>query len=272
MKTKKNGIGMILMALMLSLCAGCSGNDRNPATSVSNTSESVTQTTQEGSTVRKSGGNGELNAGGTSGENDASYQCRVVKFDVTESVLGNGYAYRAIVEIENTGNTNICPEDTAFHIEDADGNPVQSDTYPESTPDVIKPGEKGYLFNQYANELEGVTDVEGLQLRPEFTVTVPDSLPEEYEVSDVSITDGAFGVTATGMITNHTEDNKSLFHIDVIYYDENGDILAISGANVDMGPGETVEFQSNGLDVPVEVKASMIADYEVIARDHYFNW
>ena len=97
----------------------------------------------------------------TNMEEETSYEVNVSRFDIYENY--GEYSYRAIVEVENTGESNIYLSGTAFDIEDANGHLLQSDSMISCCPDVIFPGEKGYLYTQYGFSLEGISEIEGLK-------------------------------------------------------------------------------------------------------------
>ena len=75
------------------------------------------------------------------------YSMNILRFDIAKATYGENFEYDAIVEIKNTGTSNIYLKDAKFEIEDASGHLIQSDEYSVSNcPDVIKPGEKGYIY------------------------------------------------------------------------------------------------------------------------------
>ena len=203
----------------------------------------------------------------------AAYTADIVKFDISESTFEDGYRYEAIVEVENTGNSNIYITGTSFDIEDANKHLIQSDNIISCCPDVIKPGEKGYLYNQFGTSLDGVTDIKGLQLVPQYVVKTTTQTPQEYEVSDISLKDDTFGVKAVGRVTNGTDKDQSYLYIQILYYDADQNILGISGTSItDFLAGRTVSFEISGMNLPDGLTVDQIADYKVIAQETFFGW
>lgn len=140
-------------------------------------------------------------------------------------------------------------------------------------PDVIKPGEKGYLYNQYGSSLDGVTEIDGLQLVPQYVVKTTSTTPYEYPVSDVSVKDDNFGVKTVGRVTNDTDKDCSLLYLQVIYYDAEGNLLGITGTNItELLAGRTVSFEVSGIGLSGDISVDQIADYRVIAQEMFFGW
>ena len=271
----KKTIGVLLSVLLIASMTACGS------------SNVVDYTGKEESSVENAVGESETAEEGTEEEapapeeeiedeqpsDEAAYTANIVKFDITESTFEEGYRYEAIVEFENMGSSNIYITGAAFDIEDANNSLVQSDDMISSCPDVIKPGEKGYLYNQFGSSLDGVTDIEGLQLVPQYVVKTTTQTPQEYEVSDVSLKDDTFGVTAVGRVTNGTDEDQSYMYIQILYYDSDQNILGISGTSItDFLAGRTVSFEISGMDLPDGLTVDQIAEYKVIAQETFFGW
>lgn len=275
------------LGICLVLVTGCSQGNKPPAPDTAQESTSAASATQEDAgeeaSVEAAQENEEASEDASQetakapeaelySADEGDYTVKVLRFDIGEDILEGGYEFKALAEIENKGSTNMYFDEEAFIIEDADGNEILSDTSLYCGPSVIRAGEKGYVYNQYPTALEGVTDTSGLRLRPQFTVVTPDKEQDDYEVSDLVISEGFLGISFEGEITNHKDEDNNYFYIYIILYDKNGDVLGVTGAVADMPAGETVSFQSYGADLPEDITIDMIADYKVIARDAYFNW
>lgn len=201
------------------------------------------------------------------------YAVNIAKFDISENAYEDGFRYEAIVEIENKSSSNIYLTGVAFDIEDANGKLIQNDSMISCCPDVIKPGEKGYLYNQFGSSLDGVTDIEGLQLIPQYVVKSTTKTPQEYEVTDVSLKEDNYGVTAVGRVTNDTQEDNPYLYVQILYYDHDGNIIGISGTSVtELLAGRTVSFEISGIDLPDDVTLDSIGDYRIIAQDTFFGW
>jgi len=136
-------------------------------------------------------------------------------FEITDSTLsvykdsayGSGYAWDAYVEVKNTGSENIYLSNLAFRVETSLGETVMTDQQLSVFPSVLKPGEHGYIYNQFGSELvyepntakpiaeayPGIADgTVSLVLRAAANANLAANTPNTYSVVDnsVSITDG----------------------------------------------------------------------------------
>lgn len=202
------------------------------------------------------------------------YSVSIERFEINKSRYDDGYKYSAIVEIRNSGKNNLYLKDVKFDIEDADGHLVQTNDYMVSAfPDVIKPNETGYLYTPYEITLDGVTEIEGLTLVPQFTAVITYATPYEYAVSDVSIIDGKYGIKATGRVANNTTEDNSYLNVYILYYDVNGKILGIDDTVVTgLDAGKTVSFEADSFIQRDDFSAADVADYKIVARDSYYEF
>ena len=202
---------------------------------------------------------------------EPSYIMNIEKFEIIKQKYDDEYEYEAIVSFTNTGNEDIYVTGASFDIEDASGKLLQSDSYPNHSPYVIKPGETGYLYNQFGTTLEGITDVEGIRFVPQFIVKTTNEPPHRYPVSDTSIRDGKWGIAVVGRITNDTDEDESYMYVRVMFFDSNNKILGISGTSVtNITAGRTVSFEVEGLDLPEDVTLDQVASFRVIAEDSFY--
>lgn len=136
-------------------------------------------------------------------------------FEITDSALsiyknsayGSGYAWDAYVEVKNTGSENIYLSNLAFRVETDAGETVMTDQQLSVFPSILKPGEHGYIYNQFGSELvyeantskpiaeayPGIANGSvGLVLRAAANANLAVDTPNTYSVVDnsVSITDG----------------------------------------------------------------------------------
>ena len=147
-----------------------------------------------------------------------------------------------MVEITNTGSTNIYLKDCVFDFEDDNGHLLQTDdTMISSCPDIIAPGEKGYFYNSLGGTINSNVSLDnGLNFKPNPTVIEADGEPVDYEVTDLSIVNDDFGPKITGRVKNTSDEDDSLLYIQALFYDKNNHILAIEGTNVtDLKAGQS---------------------------------
>lgn len=200
-----------------------------------------------------------------------NYEITNTIFSVYKPEYSDSYRYDALIEIENKGTQNIYLTSRQFDIEDNDGHLIQTDDLLSCAPDVILPGEKGYLYNQFGTSLESVSDPNSVKLAPHFTVKTTNITPHEYPVTDTSVRDDMFGKTVVGRVTNDTEDEVSYLYISVLYYNSNGQCVGVSGTSLtEIAPDETKSFEISGIGAPNGYDGDL-ADYKVIAREMFIG-
>lgn len=276
----KKGLVALLVACVLSItsCGGSSNvvdytgktDDQEKAGAVEEPADkSIEETAEKPAETSES----EQGKEDVKDSKEPSYDVRVASFDITKNEYLDEYVYNGIVEVENTGDVNIYLSGVAFDLEDSEGSLVLNDDMINVCPDVIKPGETGYLYNLFGTSLEGVEDVEDLQLVPQYIVKTTDTTPHEYEVSDVSLRDDTFGVTLTARMTNDTDQDVSYLYVTVAYYDSDGEIIALSGTSVtDFLAGRKVSFEISGINLPEDLTTDDIDDYKIFAREDFYAW
>jgi|GEM_PF-1580901 len=202
------------------------------------------------------------------------YAVNILRFDIQKEKYGSSYEYTAIVEVKNTGASNLYLKNASFDIENSAGQLLQTDDFlVYSCPDILLPGEVGYLYTSYAANLDGITDTEGLVLVPQFDAEATYVVPVEYEVAETTLWDGKYGVTVTGRVFNQISDDNSYLYLTVVYFDRDGQVLGITGTSVtDLKAGKTASFEISGLSMADDFSADDVADYLVIARDSYYGF
>lgn len=204
-----------------------------------------------------------------------AYEITDVFFEHGENSIGDD-SYTGIVEITNTGSTNLYLKDCTFDFEDDNGHLLQTDdTMISSCPDIIAPGEKGYFYNSLGGTINKNVSLEnGLNFKPNVEVIKATGEPIDYEISDLSIVEDDLGPKITGRIKNNSEKEDSVY-IQVLFYDSNNRVIAIEGTNVyDLGAGQQKSFDVSGIMLPDSIRKGNYSNYKVLARAHYyqFDW
>ena len=179
----------------------------------------------------------------------------------------------AFVEIENKGNSGLYLDKCTFDFEDNEGHLLQSEKYISTCPDIVAPGEKGYFY--YSGLLnDGVSTDNGVNLVPNYKVELAKGDITEYEVSDTELKEGSLGEpVVTGRVTNNTDQDDSYCYVNIIFYDANGKVLALTGTSItDLTAGSTVSFDCSAFFITDSVTISDIADYKVLARKGYMQF
>lgn len=219
-------------------------------------------------------------------ETASTTEAPITSDEVQYEITDNGFEYYTnsigsveyygFVEITNTGSDNLYLSKAVFDIEDNDGHLLQSDDFISSAPSVIKPGEKGYFYNGLGSNLidDGVSTSNGINLVPQITVKKATGEPARFEVTDTDLREGSLGdPMVTGRVINDTEQDVGYLYINVIFYDANGKVLAITGTSItDLPAGGKASFECDAMFGNDNVTINNIADYKVIAEDTYMQF
>jgi len=136
---KKNSKSIILLVLLLVLsltlvaCGSTESSTDSPSTtsetsSSENTQEEITETTEKE-------------------EPSMSYEITDTRNSTWVNSIGTTWM-QTIVEITNTGSTNLYLSSGSYDLEDANGGLIASRSMVSTFPDVIAPGEKGYMYEE----------------------------------------------------------------------------------------------------------------------------
>lgn len=241
----------------------------------SSTPSSTTTVNVESSSATNETGSGETAEPEKPAEDEIQYEITDTNFEYYTNSIGR-VEYYGYVEITNTGNCNLYLSKAIFDLEDNDGHLLQSDDFISNAPSVIKPGEKGYFYNGLGSNLidESVSTDNGINLVPQITVKKATGEPTRYEVTDTDIKEGSLGApTVTGRLVNDTSEEIGYIYINVIFYDANGKVLAITGTSLSEIPANGKQsFECSSVFGNDNVKVSDIANYEVIAEDTYMQF
>lgn len=174
---------------------------------------------------------------------------------------------QAIVEIENTGSENLYLSSGAYDLEDADGSLIASQSMVSTFPDVIAPGEKGYMYEETTlDEYSGDGNLKIIP-RPDVKAAKVDLI--RYNISDITVKDDQFsGVKVMGRIENQTsESTDGMVYIVAFFRNAEGTPIgsAFTILTEDVGAGDKIGFEFSGLSLPDDVTADAITSYDVIA-------
>lgn len=180
--------------------------------------------------------------------------------------------YQGIVEIENTGNTDLFLSSGKFDIENADGTLFASKDYVSVYPQIIKPGEKAYYYENStldnadpSAEYKIVPKIEADKSKTEQIYLAS----SEFRIEDVKY----FGMKAIGRIENTTEEEQSLPKVAVICYDAEGNPIEIMFTYGDkIAPGEKTGIEASSLTSPPDITAEAVSDFAVYVYPDQFQW
>lgn len=172
---------------------------------------------------------------------------------------------QTIIEITNTGSENLYLSAGAYDLEDESGALVASSTMASCFPDVIAPGEKGYMYE--VTTLDEAPEGELVAIPRESVKKASVDLIR-YETTDVKISETDFGdIKILGRVENTSEESSSMVYIAVVLYDADGNPVAVEFTilSEELAPGDKIGFEFQSFSLPNSVTADTIADYAIYA-------
>ena len=208
-----------------------------------------------------------------SGSASSETEPATASFEVTDRRL-NVYRNRAeefwgqvITAVQNTGDAPIYLQDSTFHITDAEGKSLASDTTVSAYPQIVAPGETGCYYAETYLETESA---EGLTL--EFTPQVSVSAQQAvaYTVENPDLQDSRYGgMELRVTLSNSTAQDTRHYCVAVLLFDAEGKLLGqfydVPSVKVPAGGSAVLELSSYML--PDTVTKAEIADYRILAYE-----
>lgn len=246
----KKALSIILAAaLMLSLCA-CGGDSPSESTEKSNGDGSTVSTPVEDVKEPEEPKNDE-----------EAYEITYSNARTYTNSIGTTWV-QSIVEITNTGNSNLYLSTGAYDLEDSSGALVAAQTMVSTYPSVLAPGEKGYMYEETTlDEYDGNGELTILP-RPDVKKATVDLV--RYNISDLNVSNDTFGgVKVSGRVENQTsEKTDGMVYIVAFFYDENETPIgsAFTILTEDIDAGAKIGFELSGFSLPDDVTAEAISD------------
>lgn len=171
--------------------------------------------------------------------------------------------------ITNNGNVNIYISTCTIDIEDSRGNLMQSLSSVSAKPDIVKPGETTFLYDEQTYKGSVYTNLVGV---PHPTIKNGKSADStRYSVSNVAlVADSIYGVKANGTMTNNTTKTTGMVYVSLNLFDKNDKFIATLFKIIydDIAPGGSVEFTATCLNLMYHDYApSDIGRYEAYAYE-----
>lgn len=201
----------------------------------------------------------------------AAWETGEGKVLVSEDSIGSVWAQIA-VPVENTGSVNLYLESGTMDLEDADGHLVESLSMVSVYPQVLKPGETGWYFEESTLDEKPSSD---LKVVPHVDVEEATVDCIRYETSDVTISDEEYGgIKVTGRVENTTDEDGSMVEVVVFLYDENGDFIGniYTYLDGDLAAGDKIGFSASSFADVADLTAADVADYKVYAYPTQFQF
>ena len=194
-------------------------------------------------------------------------------FKVTDQRL-NVYRNRAeefwgqvISAVQNTGDAPVYLQDSTFHITDAEGKSLASDTTVSAYPQVVAPGETGYYYAETYLETESAEELM-LEFTPQVSVSAQQAVA--YTVENPDLQDSRYGgMELRVTLSNSTAQDTRHYCVAVLLFDAEGKLLGqfydVPSVKVPAGGSAVLELSSYML--PDTVTKAEIADYRILAYE-----
>lgn len=268
-KQKKHTIlWIVLVVLGIILVIGAiGGGDSNddPKISTGKNGDQQEDINKNGEDINKNGVENDLDSESVTKKDDTSYEITYQNVRTYTNSIGTTYA-QVIVEIENTGTSDLYLSTSSYDLEDENGNLVTSNSMVSTYPDVISPGEKGYMYEDDMLD-EPVEGSLTLLPRPNVKKSKIDNI--RYNITDVELVTDTFGsLRAKGRVENQTsEDADVMIYIVLILKDANGTPIGqmFTILSEDLPSGDKIGFEVSGMGLPDDITIDSVAGYEVFA-------
>lgn len=205
------------------------------------------------------GGNGRADAG-----SNEPYAITYQQTGTWTDSAGSLWA-QTVVEITNTGAEELYLGPGAYDLLDSAGGLVASQNLVSCFPDIIRPGEKGYMYEE--TTLDGFAGGE-LTVVPQVNVRPSQKPCVRYDVTDVSVLDDQLGgVKVMGRVENKTGETGAVPYVAAVFYGPGGAPigLAFTILTESFGAGEQRSFELLGFSLPPDVTADSISGTAVYA-------
>lgn len=243
---------LIIFALIIAISSCVAVTRRDKAEETTQKSEN-TESVRESTTKDKG-----------KGKDEASYSITLAKANTWTS-RANSQWTQVIVEITNTGKSNLYISSGAYDLEDESGKLIASRKYVSSYPDVIAPGEKAYMYDE--TTLDDTVDGE-LSVVPHVDVKKAQVDLVRFPVTEVSFSDDEiWGIRALGRIENTSQETQKLTYVSIALYNISGECIGVLSTTVteDIAPNGKIGFETTSLALPDNVTADAIASYTAYA-------
>lgn len=243
---------VILIAISLCSCGDSSGPSSDIPSTQTNVAGNNSQNSPEDAAQEPDPVQNEVE--------EVAYEVTYTNAKIYTNSIGTVWS-QVIVEIENTGSSDLYLSSGSYDLEDADGNLIASETMVSAYPEVISPGEKAYMYNETTldNAVEG--DIVVLA-RPSVDKAKVDNI--RYPVTDISISDGKYGDLKTlGRVENTSDEDSSMTYIVVIMKDSSGIPIGqmFTILTDDLKAGDKIGFEMSAFALPDDITADSVADF-----------
>lgn len=183
------------------------------------------------------------------------------------SILNTPY-FSCYFGLKNTGNVPFTAKQVYLDYDDNDGRLLGTDKYLVTIPEVILPGQVGYIYSYYY-------DLSGIKLDNGFRPDLhggPVAVTNFYaiEISDISIKpDYGNSVKVTAKGTNNNGKDIPFAKPGAIFFDKDDKVIGFCYGLESFANGETKSFEISGDLMSSDIKPSEIDHVKVVCVGSY---
>ena len=197
-----------------------------------------------------------------------------VSFTVEKNSLG-GVDLHAIVEVKNTGTTDLYLDESTFYFCDEEGVILKEDNYAEAYPKIISPGNSGYYYAD--TTLENVDSVEEFRLTCNMNIYTSRSVIAYLETYDTKFTEESFGGVEASVKVKNPIAQEIKPTVVVVLFDKDKKPIDVMTKTYETIPANaTKRIELSNWYQPEGITLDDVAYYKVfsyVADDQYnFDW
>ncbi len=194
----------------------------------------------------------------------ASYEITDCRARTWTNSIGS-VCVQTIVEIANTGSTNLYLSSGSYDLENDIGELIDCRSMVSTFPNVIAPGEKGYMYEE--TTLDEAVDGE-LTVLPHVDVKRATVDLIRFPVTDVKISNNSYGkVKMLGRVENTSNTEQHLVYVVAFLYDSNGSCIGQLSTILTerLSVGDKIGFEMSGFSLPNDITTESISNYIIYA-------
>ncbi|MGI5883713.1 MAG: FxLYD domain-containing protein [Candidatus Spyradocola sp.] len=255
---KKIAAFLIALALAMTLCACSLALEPKPA------EETPPTATEQPTGMETPVAESMMQATKAPTSSDPQYEVGTAQVRLWTNSIGTQWM-QTIIPVTNTGDRNLYVDGGSFDIESADGSLIGVQDYVSAYPQILAPGETGYIYENTSMDTP-LDETPTILPHPNIDAATVDLI--RYEVTDLGISDKEYGgIHVFGRVTNTSDAAASLVYIAVALYDADGNVVDIVFTILtdELAAGAQIGFDASSFSLPNDITADIIADYEVWA-------
>ncbi len=204
----------------------------------------------------------------TSSSNE-SYEVGDGSIETWTDSIGSSWV-KVAVPVKNTGESNLYLSSCTIEIEDTSGSLVQTIDMVSAYPQIIKPGETAYYFEE--TSFDGDQNAE-LTLLPHVQVEKATVDCVRYDISEIQVKDNEYNsATVTGRVENTSSEAGNTVYVVANLFDNDGNFICNEFTILDneLPAGDKIGFETSSF--AYDFSSSDVGSYEVYAYPNQYQF